>query len=70
LYLSTTDYMMHTYPPDAPQSLEHLHTLDRMPAGVELSGIELISAPTTDERHIMPDLVRLPSARHQPAAVP
>jgi phosphonoacetate hydrolase len=30
LYLSTTDYMMHTFGPDQAPSLEHLHTLDRM----------------------------------------
>jgi phosphonoacetate hydrolase len=30
LYLSTTDYMMHTHPPEAAPSLEHLHNLDRM----------------------------------------
>ncbi len=30
LYLSTTDYMMHTYAPDEGPSLEHLHTLDKM----------------------------------------
>jgi phosphonoacetate hydrolase len=30
LYLSTTDYMMHTHPPEAAPSLEHLHTLDKM----------------------------------------
>ena len=30
LYLSTTDYMMHTYAPAEAPSLEHLHTLDRM----------------------------------------
>lgn len=30
MYLSTTDYMMHTYPPDAAPSLEHLHTLDQL----------------------------------------
>lgn len=30
MYLSTTDYMMHTYPPDAAPSLEHLHVLDRL----------------------------------------
>lgn len=30
LYLSTTDYMMHTYAPEEAPSLEHLHTLDRM----------------------------------------
>lgn len=29
-YLSTTDYMMHTYPPRDERSLEHLHNLDRM----------------------------------------
>lgn len=28
MYLSTTDYMMHTYGPDEEPSLEHLHTLD------------------------------------------
>lgn len=30
LYLSTTDYMMHTHAPDEPQSLEHLHIIDKM----------------------------------------
>ncbi|MEX2264841.1 MAG: alkaline phosphatase family protein [Bryobacteraceae bacterium] len=30
LYLSTTDYMMHTHAPDAAPSLEHMHTLDKM----------------------------------------
>ncbi|MFN7919686.1 MAG: alkaline phosphatase family protein [Bryobacteraceae bacterium] len=30
LYLSTTDYMMHTNPPDAAPSLDHLHTMDKM----------------------------------------
>jgi phosphonoacetate hydrolase len=30
LYLSTTDYMMHTYAPEEAPSLEHLHTLDRL----------------------------------------
>jgi phosphonoacetate hydrolase len=30
MYLSTTDYMMHTYPPQNEQSLEHLHTLDKL----------------------------------------
>ncbi len=30
VYLVTTDYMMHTYPPDDERSLEHLHTLDHM----------------------------------------
>jgi phosphonoacetate hydrolase len=30
MYLSTTDYMMHTYAPDSAQSLEHLHQLDRL----------------------------------------
>jgi phosphonoacetate hydrolase len=34
MYLSTTDYMMHTYPPEAAPSLEHLHTLDRLLAGI------------------------------------
>jgi phosphonoacetate hydrolase len=29
LYLTTSDYMMHTYAPTAPQSLEHLSQLDR-----------------------------------------
>ncbi len=28
MYLSTTDYMMHTYAPEAAPSLEHLHMLD------------------------------------------
>ena len=28
LYISTTDYMMHTYPPEDARSLEHLHRLD------------------------------------------
>lgn len=30
MYLSTTDYMMHTYAPGDAPSLEHLHTLDRL----------------------------------------
>jgi phosphonoacetate hydrolase len=30
LYLSTTDYMMHTYAPDREESLAHLHQLDRL----------------------------------------
>jgi phosphonoacetate hydrolase len=30
LYLSTTDYMMHTYAPGQEQSLLHLHTLDKL----------------------------------------
>jgi phosphonoacetate hydrolase len=30
VYLSTTDYMMHTYAPEEAPSLEHLHTLDRL----------------------------------------
>jgi phosphonoacetate hydrolase len=30
LYLSTTDYMMHTHAPEEPPSLEHLHVIDRM----------------------------------------
>ena len=30
MYLSTTDYMMHTYAPDASPSLEHLHRLDSL----------------------------------------
>lgn len=34
LYLSTTDYMMHTYAPDAGPSQEHLHTLDKMIAAM------------------------------------
>ena len=28
VYLVTTDYMMHTYPPSDERSLAHLHTLD------------------------------------------
>lgn len=30
LYLSTTDYMMHTHAPEEAQSLEHLHIIDKM----------------------------------------
>ncbi|MBC7924475.1 MAG: alkaline phosphatase family protein [Bryobacteraceae bacterium] len=30
LYLSTTDYMMHTYAPEQEQSQAHLHTVDRL----------------------------------------
>ena len=30
VYLATTDYMMHTYPPDDERSLSHLHTIDHM----------------------------------------
>lgn len=34
VYLSTTDYMMHTYAPDEEPSLEHLHTVDRLLASI------------------------------------
>ena len=34
LYLSTTDYMMHTYPPEHEQSLQHLHELDKLLAEI------------------------------------
>ena len=30
LYVSTTDYMMHTYAPDQAPSLEHMHEVDRL----------------------------------------
>ncbi len=30
MYLSTTDYMMHTYAPEDAPSLEHLHVLDKL----------------------------------------
>ena len=30
LYLTTTDYMMHTYAPESAESLAHLHRLDRL----------------------------------------
>ncbi len=30
MYLSTTDYMMHTYAPEQAPSLEHLHTVDKL----------------------------------------
>ncbi len=30
LYVHTTDYPMHTWPPDAPESLEHLSRLDQL----------------------------------------
>jgi phosphonoacetate hydrolase len=30
MYLSTTDYMMHTYNPEEAPSQEHLHTLDKL----------------------------------------
>ncbi len=30
VYLATTDYMMHTYPPTDERSLAHLHTLDEL----------------------------------------
>ena len=34
MYLSTTDYMMHTYAPAESPSLEHLHQLDKLLAGI------------------------------------
>jgi len=34
IYLSTTDYMMHTYGPQDSPSLEHLHRLDKMLADI------------------------------------
>jgi phosphonoacetate hydrolase len=30
VYLATTDYMMHTYPPEDSRSLEHMHMLDKL----------------------------------------
>lgn len=43
LYLTTSDYMMHTYGPGEEQSLEHLHVLDRHLAGIvdDHPGLEL-----------------------------
>ncbi len=43
VYLSTTDYMMHTYPPSSSRSLEHLHTIDRMLGEIvdDHTGLEL-----------------------------
>lgn len=34
VYLSTTDFMMHTYAPNDAPSLEHLHTLDKLLADI------------------------------------
>jgi phosphonoacetate hydrolase len=34
MYLSTTDYMMHTYPPGHEESQQHLHTLDKLLADI------------------------------------
>ena len=34
MYISTTDYMMHTYGPEESPSLEHLHRLDKMLADI------------------------------------
>ncbi len=34
VYLSTTDYMMHTYAPEEEPSLEHLHVLDKLLAEI------------------------------------
>lgn len=34
MYLSTTDYMMHTYAPNEAPSLEHLHRLDQLLADI------------------------------------
>lgn len=43
LYLATTDYMMHTYPPEHPRSQEHMHTLDKLRAEIlnDHSNLEL-----------------------------
>ena len=43
LYLSTTDYMMHTYAPEDARSLEHLHNVDRLLGEIldENPGLEL-----------------------------
>ncbi len=43
LYLTTTDYMMHTYAPEQAQSLEHLNRLDKILGGIldDHSNIEL-----------------------------
>jgi phosphonoacetate hydrolase len=34
VYLSTTDYMMHTHAPEEEASLRHMHTLDRLLGGI------------------------------------
>lgn len=34
LYLTTTDYMMHTFPPEDERSLAHLATIDRLLGGI------------------------------------
>ena len=34
MYLSTTDYMMHTYAPEEAPSLEHLHRIDKLLADI------------------------------------
>ena len=43
LYLATTDYMMHTYPPEHPRSQDHMHTLDKLLAEImnDHSNLEL-----------------------------
>jgi phosphonoacetate hydrolase len=48
LYLSTTDYMMHTYEPGHARSLEHLHELDRLLGGIVDDHPDLRLALTAD----------------------
>jgi phosphonoacetate hydrolase len=62
LYLSTTDYMMHTYAPADARSQEHLHRLDRL-LGDLLSDIPNLSVLLTADHGMNPKTEGIDIAR-------
>jgi phosphonoacetate hydrolase len=48
LYVHTTDYPMHTWPPDAPESREHLARLDALLAQAEAAAPDAVFLLTAD----------------------
>lgn len=66
LYLTTTDYMMHTYAPDQPQPLAHLHRLDQLLAELRQDHTDLEIYLTADHgmnaKHQAIDPVRILAA--------
>src|SRR5258708_4949432 len=71
MYLSTTDYMMHTYAPEAAPSLKHLHMLDCLLAETVDDHPRIELYPTSDHgmnaKHEAIDLARILGA-HSVAA--
>jgi len=62
LYLSTTDYMMHTYAPADARSQEHLHRLDRL-LGDLLSDVPNLSVLLTADHGMNPKTEGIDIAR-------